>query len=190
MNSPVSDPASDPDHEHDNAAQPHVAGILAPAWQARIDDARQGASNRRRVLPRSTQYFQRQINLVDARDKAAAMLDVALQRPLSYIGIHAVFKHTRPGVPMRTIGRQQLYWHDPRSVVPLAIGLAMVDAHDDGLGRRLVAPSGGVCRQFSCPFRWFLIGWVVGVLSLKRPSAALVPRAEVEAAPSDAHRGN
>ena len=69
-------------------------------------------------------------NFIDTLDDAQAMLDFALQRPLSHIGFDTEFRYDRPGVVIDK--RNTAY--DPRSIRPLLLSLAMAEPFDDEEG--------------------------------------------------------
>ena len=81
---------------------------------------------------------------------AGAMLDLALQRPIAFVGIDCEYRFSRPLVEIKK-GR---WWSDPRSCVPLLMSVALAEVGADG---------GGTLYRF--------------VVDLRRP-AALAPLAE------------
>jgi len=60
-------------------------------------------------------------------------LDFAKQRPLSAMGIDTEFQYDRPGILMKRVKGKDLYWNDPRSVVPLLMSVAMAEINADGM---------------------------------------------------------
>src|SRR5262249_40063950 len=58
------------------------------------------------------------------------------QRPLSHVGLDFEFESSHAGVPVKWHRGHAQYWHDPHSVVPVWMALALVE-HDRGGADRL-----------------------------------------------------
>ena len=102
---------------------------LLPTWNKRVQDAQQEPAGNRISygLKKSPRYYAMKINFIDTVDDAQAMLDFALQRPLSHIGFDTEFGYDRPGVVIDK--RNTAY--DPRSIRPLLLSLAMAEPSDE-----------------------------------------------------------
>jgi DNA polymerase-1 len=105
---------------------------LLPNWKERLQDVEPEPAIKRigYGLKKSTKYYAKKTNLVDSLDDAQAMLNFALQRPLSHIGFDTEFRYDRPGV---VIDKRNTA-HDPKSIRPLLLSLAMAEPLDDGEG--------------------------------------------------------
>jgi hypothetical protein len=77
-------------------------------------------------LKKSPRYYASKTNFVDSLDGVQAMLNFVLQRPLSHIGFDTEFRYDRPGV---VIDKRNTA-HDPRSVQPLLLSLAIAEPFD------------------------------------------------------------
>ena len=105
---------------------------LLPIWNERVQDVElEPAVNRISYgLKKSPRYYAMKTNFIETVDDAQAMLDFALQRPLSHIGFDTEFGYDRPGVVIDK--RNTAY--DQRSIRPLLLSLAMAEPSDDGEG--------------------------------------------------------
>ncbi len=105
---------------------------LLPPWNERVQEVEPEPVTHRidYGLKKSPRYYAMKTNFVDSLDDAQAMLDFALQRPLSHIGFDTEFRYDRPGVVIDK--RNTAY--DPRSIRPLLLSLAMAEPLDDGGG--------------------------------------------------------
>ena len=74
-------------------------------------------------LKKSSGYYSMKTNFVETIDEAQAMLDFALQRPLSHIGFDTEYRYDRPGVIINK--RDTKY--DPISIRPLLLSLSMAE---------------------------------------------------------------
>lgn len=81
-------------------------------------------------LKKSPRYYASKTNFVDSLDGVQAMLNFVLQRPLSHIGFDTEFRYDRPGV---VIDKRNTA-HDPRSVQPLLLSLAIAEPFDGKQG--------------------------------------------------------
>src|SRR5262249_17508835 len=81
------------------------------------------APDPRLALPKSAAYYASRTTFVNTADAARAMADLAAQRPHSHIAVDSEFDHDRPGV----IIDQRRTAHDPHSVHPLLLSLAMAE---------------------------------------------------------------
>ena len=106
---------------------------LLPSWTERIRDAefKQSAHLISYCIRKSTYYYSARKNFVETSEQAQSMLDFALQRPLSHIGFDAEFRYDRPGI---RIDKNNTV-HDPRSIRPLLLSLAMVEPCDGQNGQ-------------------------------------------------------
>jgi DNA polymerase-1 len=105
---------------------------LLPIWEERVKDvAQEPAVNRISYgLKKSPRYYAMRTNFIETVDDGQAMLDFALQRPLSHIGFDTEFGYDRPGIVID--GRNTS--HDPRSIRPLLLSLVMAEPPDEGEG--------------------------------------------------------
>ena len=105
---------------------------LLPPWDERVQQVEPEPIIHRidYGLKKSPRYYAMKTNFVDSLDDAQAMLDLALQRPLSHIGFDTEFRYDRPGVVIDK--RNKAY--DPRSIRPFLLSLAMAEPLDDGGG--------------------------------------------------------
>ncbi len=104
---------------------------LLPCWNARIQEVKSEPIVKRvnyglKKLPR---YYSEKTNFINSVDGAQAMLEFALQRPLSHIGFDTEFRFDRPGV---VIDKNHTAY-DNQSIHPLLLSLAMAEqTGDDG----------------------------------------------------------
>ncbi len=107
---------------------------LSPIWEKRIQKIEPEPASLRidYGLKKSPRYYAGATRFVDTVDAAQAMLEFALQRPLSHIGFDTEFRYDQPGV---VIDKRNTA-HDPRSIRPLLLSLALAEpaAEDDGEG--------------------------------------------------------
>jgi len=106
---------------------------LLPIWNERVLEVKPEPiiSRPDYGLRKSPAYYSLKTNFVDTTGKAQAMLDFALQRPLTHIGIDTEFRYDRPGV---VIDKRNTHY-DQRSIRPLLLSLAMAEQLVDGGGR-------------------------------------------------------
>jgi DNA polymerase I len=106
---------------------------LLQAWNERIEkvQSNEGGRSLDYTLRKSTQYYAEKTTFINTADDARAMVDFALQRPLSHIGFDTEFRYDRPGV---VIDKRNTA-HDPRSIRPLLLSLAMAEPSGSGDGR-------------------------------------------------------
>lgn len=81
-------------------------------------------------LKKSPRYYAMKTNFVDSLDGAQAMMNFVMQRPLSHIGFDTEFRYERPGV---VIDKRNTA-HDPRSIRPLLLSLAVAEPFDGEKG--------------------------------------------------------
>jgi DNA polymerase-1 len=105
---------------------------LLPSWKERLRDIEPEAVFNRidYGLKKSPKYYARKTNVVESADDAQAMLNFALQRPLSHIGFDTEFRYDRLGV---VIDKRNTT-HDPKSIRPLLLSLAMAEPLHSGEG--------------------------------------------------------
>lgn len=105
---------------------------LLPCWNERVQEVDlESISNFISYgLKKSPRYYAMKINFIETLKDARAMLDVALQRPLSHIGFDTEFGYDRPGV---VIDKRNTSY-DPRSIRPLLLSLAMAEPTNGGEG--------------------------------------------------------
>jgi DNA polymerase-1 len=105
---------------------------LLPVWNERIQDAEQEPEVKRISygLKKSSRYYAMQTKFIETFDDAQAMLDLALQRPLSHIGFDTEFRYDRTGVVIDKRNTK----YDPSSIRPLLLSLAMAEPLEDGDG--------------------------------------------------------
>jgi DNA polymerase-1 len=80
------------------------------------------------ALPRDPKFFRGQPVLVNDVPKARAMVELAYQRPVGWVGLGLGHGWCRPGVPVGD-GR---VGNDPRSIRPLLLGVALAEADERG----------------------------------------------------------
>jgi DNA polymerase-1 len=80
------------------------------------------------ILPRAPRHYAGQVTLVRDAAGAQALLDLARQRPLAFVGLDTEFRHDRPGV---VLPRNKVAY-DPGSVRPLLLSAALAEPGDGG----------------------------------------------------------
>ena len=105
---------------------------LLPVWNKRVQDTKPEPEVKRISygLMKSPRYYAMKTNFIETFDDAQAMLDLALQRPLSHIGFDTEFGYDRPGV---VIDKRSTA-HDQHSIRPLLLSLAMAEPSEEGDG--------------------------------------------------------
>ena len=105
---------------------------LLPTWSERVQDAEPDpdGSHISYGLKKSPRYYAMQTNFIETVEEAQAMVDFALQRPLSHIGFDTEFGYDRPGV---VIDKRSTA-HDPRNIRPLLLSLSFAEPAEDGGG--------------------------------------------------------
>jgi DNA polymerase-1 len=106
---------------------------LLPTWKERVQDVEldpAGSCRNSYGLKKSPRHYATKTNFIETVDEAQAMVDFALQRPLSHIGFDTEFGYVRPGV---VIDRRNTA-HDPRSIRPLLLSLSLAEPAKDGEG--------------------------------------------------------
>jgi DNA polymerase-1 len=111
----------------------HTRMPLFPDWHDRLERTIPAGSTPTPTfaIPRSPAFFAERITLVSTADEARNMAEFASQRPLAWIGFDAAFRHDRPGV---WVGPGQVA-HDPRSIRPLLLSLALAEPDEQEDGR-------------------------------------------------------
>jgi len=96
-----------------------------PTWNKRIEAVQEepAACRNPYVLKKSPHYYAERITFVETIEQAQALLEFALQRPLSHIGFDTEFGYDRPGIIIDK--RNTAY--DPRSIRPLLLSLALAE---------------------------------------------------------------
>ena len=105
---------------------------LLPIWQKRVQEVRpeNPVQQVSYILKKAPQYYALGTTFVDSLKGIQAVLEFAMQRPLSHIGFDTEFRYDTPGVVIDK--RSTAY--DPRSIRPLLLSLAMAEPADDGGG--------------------------------------------------------
>jgi DNA polymerase-1 len=111
---------------------PDNTSKLLPGWEKRL---RRRASQRVETsfdvpLPRSPQYYARQITQITTPEQARDLVELASQRPLSHIGFDCEYGFSRP--PVALSGKQTR--QDVRSIQPLLLSLALVEPQSQEKG--------------------------------------------------------
>ena len=104
---------------------------LLPCWNERVQQVKTEPIIKRvdYGLKKSPRYYSEKTNFINSIDGAQAMLEFALQRPLSHIGFDTEFRFDRPGVVI-DINHTA---YDPKSIHPLLLSLSMAEhTGDDG----------------------------------------------------------
>jgi DNA polymerase-1 len=107
---------------------------LLPAWEKHLKDFVTVAERPPAVryhVPRSPAFYAGRTVFVSRVSEAVAMLELASQRPLAWIGFDTEFQYTRPGIPIDR--RHTVY--DPRSIRPLLLSLSMAEPDGEQGGR-------------------------------------------------------
>jgi DNA polymerase-1 len=88
----------------------------------------EAAGSARRFLPRASAAPP--IGVQEVKDLAGVhgLLDIARQRSIAQIGVACAGRYSWPAVPLKP----PRLWNDPRSLVPLLMGLALVEQPLDG----------------------------------------------------------
>src|SRR5262249_52762125 len=122
--------ATSPEGYQDDGAKPAGPRLaLLPGWADRlraVADHEASETEPARVLPRSPRYYAGKTTLVESAAGAGALLDLARQRPLAFIGFDTEFRYDRPGVAIDARHTA----HDPRGVRPLLLSLALAEPAD------------------------------------------------------------
>jgi DNA polymerase-1 len=77
------------------------------------------------MAPRSPGHYAARVTFVGTADAAWALADLARQRPLSHIGLDTEFAWDGPGAVINAA--RGLVAHDPRSIRPLLLSLALAE---------------------------------------------------------------
>jgi DNA polymerase I len=98
---------------------------LLDGWKQRLEDTTPGSERNQPplVLPKSPEYFTRNLNVVVNLSQAEAMLELAQQRPISHIGFDLEYTYDRPAIQINN--RDQI--RDPRSIHPLILSLCLAE---------------------------------------------------------------
>jgi len=108
--------------------------MISPAYKERLKavEKKPPSKSRVQVIPKKPDHYEQKLQYVVNAAEAAEMLDFAQQRALSAIGIDFEFQYDRPGVFMKKVKGKDFFRHDPRSVVPLLMSVAMAEIKADG----------------------------------------------------------
>lgn len=99
---------------------------LVPAFRNRTPSRAGDAQPRPRCLPIAAGRYAGRVTAVTDVDGVRQMIALARQRPLYAIGIDFTFRYARPGVALN----KKTVWEDPRSAVPLLLGICLVERAD------------------------------------------------------------
>lgn len=109
---------------------------LLPGWEERlkqVDSSTGGAATPATpMVPRSAAHYASRIHFVKDVAGGQEMVEFVRQRPIAYAGLDTEFQNSRPGVVMKAMNGSLLGWSDPKSVIPLLISFAFVEAGEDG----------------------------------------------------------
>jgi DNA polymerase I len=111
---------------------------LPRVWVERLEQVRRERKQKAepaRVIPLSPAYYAGRLTAVTDANGARDLMELARQRPLACIGIDFEFRHARPGVRVKKFAGKDLYWHDPRSYVPLLLAVVLVEKAAEGATR-------------------------------------------------------
>ena len=106
---------------------------LSPGWDERVEAAgrdRGVPPEPTRIIPRAPELYAGGLTYVQDAAGAGAMLDLARQRPVAFVGIDCEYRFSRRMVAIKK-GRS---WSDPRSCVPLLMSVALAEVGADGGG--------------------------------------------------------
>jgi DNA polymerase-1 len=106
---------------------------LLPAWEKHLEElvTAERPLAARYHMPRSPAFYACRIVFVSAPSEAEAMVELASQRQLAWIGVDTEFQYTRPGIP---IGKRHTVY-DPRSIRPLLLSLSMAEPDGEQGGK-------------------------------------------------------
>ncbi len=105
---------------------------LAPGWVTPVRAAGKARASAAAgvTVPKAPRFFANGVSYVADEAGAGRVLDFARQRGLSHVGFDTEFRYDRPGV---VIDRKHTA-HDPRSVRPLLLSLALAEPGEGGAG--------------------------------------------------------
>lgn len=105
---------------------------LLPTWNERVQNAEPDPDGSRISygLKKSPRYYAMKTNFIETVDEAKAMVEFALQRPISHIGFDTEFGYDRPGV---VIDKRSTA-HDQRSIRPLLLSFSFAEPAKGGGG--------------------------------------------------------
>jgi DNA polymerase-1 len=123
-------------HARDSQSNGEVTGValpgflrdLSPAWRERLSGALQKRKEMHPaplLLPLAPTAQANRIAFVQSAEGAGDLLELAQQRPLSWIGFDTEFSFSRPPVVIR-----RKAYHDPSSIRPLLLSLALAESAD------------------------------------------------------------
>jgi DNA polymerase-1 len=82
-------------------------------------------------LPLAAPRLAGEPTVVTTPAEAARLVELVRQRPVSHVGLDFEFRYRRPGVFLKMVKGKDRYWYDPRSIVPLLLGVAAVEERGD-----------------------------------------------------------
>ena len=106
---------------------------VLPGWDQRLKERAITAPPKTYTyaLPKSPHFYAAQLTFVTTEKAAQAMVELAQQRPLSHIGFDTEYGYDRPEV----VVKNNKVIHDPKSVHPLLLSLALAEPDQEGKGR-------------------------------------------------------
>jgi len=116
-------------------SEPEGSIQLLPGWDARLIAAETARINRDEtaihpILPKSSAYYTDKTLSITTVEQAWAFIEFAMSRPLSHIGIDSEYRFSREP----WYDRKERQVHDVRSVQPLLLSIALVEASAGSVG--------------------------------------------------------
>jgi len=104
---------------------------LLPNWENRLtqDTSRPELRTQRLNLPKSPEFYSQRIHFVDSPEASADMVQLALERRISWAGFDTEFRYDDPPVQ---VGNDQVNY-DPRSIHPLLLSFCFAEPRDDAV---------------------------------------------------------
>ena len=101
-----------------------------PGWSDRLNGLSRPQDQERGsvLLPRKPAYYLERVNQVTTASEAEAMAELAEQCPVGWVGFDTEFGYERP--PLLIDKKTRV--HDPRSIRPLLLSLAMIEPDPTG----------------------------------------------------------
>jgi DNA polymerase-1 len=102
-----------------------------PCWKEKLEAPREPKEDPRTFrLPKDPAFFAERVTIVDSVSRAAAMFDLARERPLSHVGIDAEFRFG--GAEIAVGSRHDKSKPDIRQIVPLLLSFSFAEPRTDG----------------------------------------------------------
>jgi DNA polymerase-1 len=115
--------------------EPLQSLTICPAYARRIAALETGSDSVGSHLPHlplAAARFAGKLTVVATPVEGKQLVKFVRQRPVSHIGLDFEFSYGRPGVFLKRVKGKDRHWYDPRSIIPLLLGVAVVEERDDG----------------------------------------------------------